>query len=900
MPVVAAAVAPVTRAGGGRMEEFLLIIVIVLAAVVFSAHRNINRLKKRVEALENGGGVAAARAKPAAGAEPAIEPIARAKAGKDDDDEGDIGWASNVAQGPWMRAQASEVAANDRSERAAVNWEHMLGVRLPVWGGAALLLFAAFLFAAYAMEQGIFTPAVRVWACGIGSGVFLAAAALVRWRGIANFERISGALAAVAIGLGYATCYLATSVFHFWPVAWGAVGSGLVALVAIAIALVFGRMVLVLGLLGGYLAPGFLGELPDGWTLLGYLCMVLVASHAVAAWRGWWTSALFSSGLALLWGLGWGWLSFGFGQWADGLPLTLWLLAVAMVPVAAELIMPLSEKSEIMRRDGPIAAAGGSVLMLILLGIESQIGTPFWPGFVAWLAFNSLASVLRPRRMDLAGVAMVGFAAALVIWRDPEPGVRVGVLIPALPILLGAAVIHIVAGRAPRIWASAGMATLMVALLTALVDFDGWAGARDVPQVWAGLCGGLAIVVVGILFAVRRTSASTQIAPPLAAGASGLVSVAIGLLVEPGYYALSAALQVAGLGLVFWRYGLRILLYLAVLYLVAYLGLIALGHAIATDFAADVSQWPYGEFVPVVALDDAPWMVLIVPGLALLAGATLFASAARDRLIGAIDFVGISTLALGVHLVIAPLAGDDPVRNVFEYGPLWFPLQLGIGAAGLWVAARSDRQGLFLGGSIVAVLAGLALVRLAIVPVADFWPVIAVRGIAAFNLATLTLVLASALLVAIGRLMRPTGGAAGRWAGNGFQALGGVTAFVAMLIAIRHGFHPDLLQGETLRVERYAYTGGMLAFAFGLLWLGTVRDAQAIRIASLGVALATVGKLFIFDMGGLEGLWRIGSFLGLGLALLAVSWFYARFVFGVGGHQTGGDGAGGHMAHARP
>ena len=43
-------------------------------------------------------------------------------------------------------------------------------------------------------------------------------------------------------------------------------------------------------------------------------------------------------------------------------------------------------------------------------------------------------------------------------------------MIPALPILFGAAVFHIVAGRAQRIWASAGVATLMVAVLTSLVD----------------------------------------------------------------------------------------------------------------------------------------------------------------------------------------------------------------------------------------------------------------------------------------------------------------------------------------------------------------------------------------------------------------------------------------------
>ncbi|MNU11581.1 hypothetical protein D3C72_2595460 [compost metagenome] len=40
--------------------------------------------------------------------------------------------------------------------------------------------------------------------------------------------------------------------------------------------------------------------------------------------------------------------------------------------------------------------------------------------------------------------------------------------------------------------------------------------------------------------------------------------------------------------------------------------------------------------------------------------------------------------------------------------------------------------------------------------------------------------------------------------------------------------------------------------------------------------------MFLYDASGLDGLWRAGSFLGLGIALLAVSWFFGKFVFGIG------------------
>ena len=37
-------------------------------------------------------------------------------------------------------------------------------------------------------------------------------------------------------------------------------------------------------------------------------------------------------------------------------------------------------------------------------------------------------------------------------------------------------------------------------------------------------------------------------------------------------------------------------------------------------------------------------------------------------------------------------------------------------------------------------------------------------------------------------------------------------------------------------------------------------------------------KVFLSDMSGLEGLYRIASFIGLGLSLVGIGWLYQRFV----------------------
>jgi uncharacterized membrane protein len=52
----------------------------------------------------------------------------------------------------------------------------------------------------------------------------------------------------------------------------------------------------------------------------------------------------------------------------------------------------------------------------------------------------------------------------------------------------------------------------------------------------------------------------------------------------------------------------------------------------------------------------------------------------------------------------------------------------------------------------------------------------------------------------------------------------------------------------------------------------------------------TILKIFVYDLSFLETTYRIGSFIGLGLILLAVSYVYQRYkalIFGTPGQKDG-------------
>jgi uncharacterized membrane protein len=69
-----------------------------------------------------------------------------------------------------------------------------------------------------------------------------------------------------------------------------------------------------------------------------------------------------------------------------------------------------------------------------------------------------------------------------------------------------------------------------------------------------------------------------------------------------------------------------------------------------------------------------------------------------------------------------------------------------------------------------------------------------------------------------------------------------------------------------------------IVIAIGFLQWGIRRGARDWRIVSLVLMLAAVGKVFLFDAAGLDGLLRIASFAALGFSLIGVGWLYSRYL----------------------
>ena len=72
--------------------------------------------------------------------------------------------------------------------------------------------------------------------------------------------------------------------------------------------------------------------------------------------------------------------------------------------------------------------------------------------------------------------------------------------------------------------------------------------------------------------------------------------------------------------------------------------------------------------------------------------------------------------------------------------------------------------------------------------------------------------------------------------------------------------------------ELWTYTALLLVIGVGLFITALRRQSLKIRYMANAVLVLVIGKVFVVDASGLDGLVRAGSFLVLGLCLAGLAW----------------------------
>ena len=293
-----------------------------------------------------------------------------------------------------------------------------------------------------------------------------------------------------------------------------------------------------------------------------------------------------------------------------------------------------------------------------------------------------------------------------------------------------------------------------------------------------------------------------------------------------------------------------------------------------------VGQPVFGTDLP--ALSDIALMVAL-PAIP-LAGMAWVCPAREGRNTGrAVLFAtaGLWAIILG-YAALKSLFGIDAPKTFQQIGFLERAVithaLFALGAAAFWARDRFGREALAWSG---LALTGMAVGRLVWFDLAVFNPMLvpqSVGGWPLLNALLLTYGLPIAWLAALQRRSTALPGLRNLDVAAKALCLGLI--LILALAQMRHLFHGDpMILGPVGTAELYAYSAAALAVAIGFLVWGVARGDQMIRLASLGLMLAAIAKVFLYDASALTGLWRIAAFTGLGLSLLGISWLYGRYVF---------------------
>ncbi|RYE11425.1 MAG: DUF2339 domain-containing protein [Hyphomicrobiales bacterium] len=796
-----------------------------------------------------------------------------------------------ATDGPWTPVPP-QVTAPKRFD-----WERFIGLRLPVWLGAIALSVAGFFFVSYAIESGFFGPEMRVLSAAAASLAFLAGAEFVRRRVKGgNVAAIASALGAAAIATAYATAYLATKTYGLVPSGAGFIATVAVSLAAIAIALAYGQVVALVGIVGGYVAPlVYGGDDANAAFLALYVVALTAVSFAVIRFRGWWRLSIVGLAGPALW----------FVAWAFSWQLareTVWgsVMIIALPVIAAIASWPgwredsdgvslrgITGFATAERRALSAAVILAAIGFIVCLG-ATDFNIGYWQGLVVFAALAVGLGYVSPPHRALQLPILIAASVALLLW-DTADQTSAFLVTGLFAIVLGyGALDQFRRLREPGLWAGVFAFTIVFMFVIALFKITGWQGALDNKHLWAASALLLAtgFVVLLRVFAPRLADETqrSQVYAAWGGAVTTLVSLAVVLELYPLYFPAAAAIAILGLGAVHMRAPVRGLRILAALYLLVY-AILILGAFSYLDPGVRVP----GHFTYLFARDitQHALVLLVLPGLAMLAGATLFQLSRPKEsrlLVTLLDIAGMIIEVIGLFYLLAwshiSWSWDGTLLVAARIaGP-----ELLLAAAAIYLGRRFHRPAAYVGGIILTGLMGLAMLGTQLLPLLQFWPPFEVPGTIVFNITLLAYGLPAALLYFIGWHLRKDERPGLHYFGIGVSLFAVLVTYAMLMVDIRQAWHlgAPTIEGDISQSEFYAYSIGTLAFGLLLLIGGVVFKHRGARATSFVFVLAATVKVFLFDASELEGLWRVLSFLLMGLSFLGISWAYARFVFGIG------------------
>jgi uncharacterized membrane protein len=752
--------------------------------------------------------------------------------------------------------------------------ETLLTTRWGVWLGAAALAFAGIFLVRYAVDHAVLRPAARC-CLGVALGCALIGAAewLVRTAkpGLdARFSRdqAPGALAAGGAAILFGAAYAAGPFFGLLPPFLAFAFMAAAGLVGLGAALRYGQLAAAVGIAATFATPALVASTaPSMVGLFAYLFVVSAAALYVLRRTAW------------TW-LGWATLT-ADAIWvcmaaASGAP-DAWVAAL-FVPAAAWLNMAALPDAALDHRIGrilswvPVAVLGaaGLVLEAALPGLAPKIGLFALAPLAVWKGMATPRLDRLPWLTAAIGLLTLLFWA-LPDWHPSPEFIGVEGLIEALlpgtwapnvirPLLLAAilfALFHASAGavlerraRHPLHWAALTAAVPVLTLAVAYAQIERF----QADGLWASAAMALAAALTANAAAAGSVK---QRAGIHAAGAVAALALGCAMLLHDQFLTLAIALFLPALAWIEAQADLPALRQVAL----AVAGLVL----VRLVLNGDIFSYAYGA----LPLANGLVAAYAAPSAAFAVAAVLFRRRGDDLVVASLEAGAIALAACFVALELRHGFGRGALTGPILFGEAATQVaMLAVQAFALLVAAR--RTGRFVFDIAWRVLGGFALAGAGVLLLAN--PAVTGAQASLVSLLAAYLVPGGLAVLARRRVADPD-------IGRALAIYAVLAGFVWITVQIRLAFHPGHMASAGVEdAELWAWSGGWLCYGLALMVLGIRHGERMLRLIALGIIALVSAKVFLVDMAGLTGLWRVLSFLGLGLTLIGLGTVHRRFV----------------------
>lgn len=779
------------------------------------------------------------------------------------------------------------------------SFEKQFGARLPVWIGGIALALAGFFMVKYSIETGLLTEKVRVVLGSVFGVALLYAGNLVyNKKDFANGTRISQALSGAGIADLYVCIFSATNLYHLIPPLAGFAGMAVITILAVILSLRHGAPIAALGMIGGFLTPALIRtNEPNIPLLFIYLFFVFSGLFAVIRKEKWWLLGLVSVGLAFLWVLT---LLFGGYFRPDyALWFGLFLLGItAVTAISSNDYDSKSLKSDEMNKLSLMnyITMGVATVMMGAVAVKSNFGALEWGMFGLISAGGIILAYFRSNLYGFAPWLSLGVSVVMLLfWQTGEKDVLAITIISFAVLYSFSGYFFMWRSEKPALWAGiAGSASIVYYLIAYYkLDYSLRNFTNENPEslvngmhLWGLIAIMLSVVSVNIVREISsRFSGDEKSRQKLlaifAVTTTAFLSLAFTIELDREFLSVAFAAQLLAISWVNTRVDITALRKIAAV-VACIFGLLLVPQIILliqiTVYSLVEAKLYAHSSVPII---DWPLFQLGVPAIMFVGSSILLRKQRDSKLVRIFEVSAIALVAvMGYYLTRHAFHIDENVLFVkagfAERGVITNILFL-YGLACFWIGRKYNRSAVSVSAMAISMIALFRITYFDLLFSNPLWSHVGVGEMPILNSLILPYGISIAWIYFVNQELEFMGRKSFTRFIKPFML---VLAFTFVSMNVRQVYHGEYLDsGVTSNAEIYSYSAAWLVMGVILLFAGTLKNNSMVRIASLCVMILTVGKVFLYDASELTGLYRVFSFLGLGLSLLALSYFYTRFVF---------------------